>query len=425
MANFRQKTATVAPSRLDVSYSSSSVDYIQDWQQQSLYYDESCGMLGNAADLIAAIAQQAEFKVKFVNNKDNPLLEGLEEAKAFVPVVAFSKDLTELVFDAVRIMFLIGEFYFVNLQEDNCKFVNCKPSYGWCVLNIGAVVDNAADKKYKRFSLGSDCYVDVLNQYDDGRDNLVRVIRSNSREVFEAFSPVKRVLSDLDSLVSISTSQRNIIKSNAVFPNIIVLPKSEAKTLAPVAGQSTAGGGVGGADSEVAGMMQLAKDQMAGKKQAPFTVLQTNGNVEVIKLSIPIDPNFLATKEDTVASIALGLNIPTRVLTGEGGNHWSDWLLDDDLKTFAVKPILDIVVKHFSMMYESNSRFKPVLTYSFPQTQSIDVDKALEGYKAGIVGSSFVRKSLKAEEADKPDAADLQFLSQNILKSSTDRNTTS
>ena len=145
---------------------------------------------------------------------------------------------------------------------------------------------------------------------------------------------------------------------------------------------------------------------MAGDKFAPFYPMMSDVKPEAIDLTTSIDATILDTLNFLQQQIAVGLNIPARLLTGESGNHWSDWLLDGQLKQFAVEPLLQVALKGISPIAKDIGSAQK-FGYNFVGKSSLDASQALDAYSLGIVGSDFVRDSIGATDTDKPTEEDI------------------
>lgn len=85
----------------------------------------------------------------------------------------------------------------------------------------------------------------------------------------------------------------------------------------------------------------------------------TLGPPEYIEFPNVLDPNGILYRTEAVEDIARGLNYPARLLvTGTGdGNHWSDWLMDEQFARTTIAPVLERAL----WRNLTNSYYRPAL----------------------------------------------------------------
>lgn len=393
MVAWRKKnyTASLSPQ----SYTSTGGE--ETWQTRVRQHDlDYNGLLGYSLDMVASVASSATI-FPIVNGKEKT--NNIDTSKLDHFVGAYGQSLQDLIYSAVRALMLLGEFDLVYVNNSWTIF------YTYQRLKTRIIEDTP----FIEYALSDKKDNTVLVSEKD----VVRVVNPRYGQVWEAHSPTRRILPLLDTYKNIVDQLSVQAKSNKSFPKIAWFGSDDGRwrneTIVEDGGQKLS------APPILSDAVGLSKRIREDDQFAPFFPMMSDTKPEVVDLSTPLDGSIVNILDQLTGLIAQGLNIPARLLTGDGGNHWSDWLLDSQLKQFAVEPLLRIVIFNFS------KKFKPTLGfgigYRFDDKGDIDVKQALEAYKAGVVNADYVRYIMEVGEEYVPSAEDLILLQKMNIKS--------
>lgn len=106
-------------------------------------------------------------------------------------------------------------------------------------------------------------------------------------------------------------------------------------------------------------MMEPIGDEGAASAVVPIIMQGPNdmlANVRHLLFDRPIDPVMAAQRQELIARIAIGLDLPSEVLTGKADlNHWTAWNVDDNTFRHHVEPSVIAVVDALTVGYLRNS----------------------------------------------------------------------
>lgn len=245
-----------------------------------------------------------------------------------------------------------------------------------------------------------------------------------------AVSPLKAVLDDCERYWTLGRRMRRTYES-ALVGNGIVWAPSEAATRLP-RGQTEPGGiGQPGTDLErdyYAAALRAFQEDDSVEAIAPILWQWSKefGGPVKIDLSSVLDEKAIEHRGEALEGIARGLNYPSRLLvSGVGdGNHWSDWLLQEQFAKEAIAPKMERIawgdITEVFLRPGLRSLGARGLFTDDPELYRVGFDltpiivhpdqsaMVLELYKLGVVSDSAVLEFAGLDATVAPDSAELQ-----------------
>lgn len=359
------------------------------WQQKAKYFDCNNSLLGYSLDMVASVASSANI---FLIAGGKELTDDISKSKLDSFTNRYGQSFQDIIFSAVRLLALFGEFDLVKIDDDFGE--------DYVVLSTFQRDSQSGDTIKYRLTENSQDFLTVA------KDDVVRIVNSKTGTIWEAYSTVERILPMLEIYDNLLNQLKTIAHSNTIFPKIGWFGPDDGLWRNNSDNSFDDAGLNNSVPPVIADAVQLSKQMMAGDKFAPFYPMMSDVKPEAIDLTTSIDATILDTLNFLQQQIAVGLNIPARLLNGDSGNHWSDWLLDGQLKQFAVEPLLRIALKGLAPVAKDIGNAQR-FGYNFVGKSSLDASQALDAYSLGIVGSDFVRDAIGATDADKPTEEDI------------------
>jgi hypothetical protein len=171
-------------------------------------------------------------------------------------------------------------------------------------------------------------------------DRLVRMWTPDRDWPLLADSPMSSVVEDCERYWSLTRYVRKTADSRLAMNKILWTPQG-AHT--PLPSEMQQGGTVAKSELDVA-LAQAAKqsferdDSLQGIMPFILRWEKELGEPKLIDLARGLEPEILAQIDSAAKAIATGLPLPAQMLLGEGSNHWTEWLLDEQSFRWGVAP---------------------------------------------------------------------------------------
>lgn len=177
-----------------------------------------------------------------------------------------------------------------------------------------------------------------------------RLWNPDEEEPLLAQSPTMAVLEDLERYWALHRATRRRAESALAMNGILWTPTGAHQSL-PLSQQVPGVGPQPGTKLErdyyELSKRSLEDDDAVSSFVPPLWSWHHEfGKPEYVKIDNALDPNALAFRKEAVEDIARGMNYPARLLvSGAGdGNHWSDWLMEEQFARSSLAPILERVL---------------------------------------------------------------------------------
>lgn len=352
---------------------------IQPWQSRALSYYDLVGECWNSAQFYSRSLRQIRLFV--AERDDNGELKETENETVKNELARIQDPggggYSRLLDAYGRLMFLCGEGYFLvtnpDLDEESWEFVSSDE------LRIDG------DGTYTRFAAPS-LPAQLLRDPPDtsykpvGDEALVmRAWRPHPRYSALADSPVRAVLELLEELVLLTLAVRARAKSRLAANGILYLPDGLSQATMEA---------VGDEDPMLDPFMEDLIEQVVSPIESPGTAAAVlpalirgpddlGEKIKFIQISNPLETYpEQGLRTEAVKRYAIGIEMPSRLLTGEAANHWGDWLLEEQAAKQYIFPMCQQLCDDLTSVY-----LRPTLK----DDNVPDWDRYVIGYDASAV----------------------------------------
>lgn len=373
----------------------------ESWQKELRHYDlNHVGIFGNSLDIIAFTAAAASLEYVDPTNLA-PIPDAILQEKILQPVWRGDKDIFEMLFVLVRSLGQVGEIDLVCINGEYDLFQ---------ISQRVKDTKNKYDKQGNLLAYGTVTY----RQRDTDEHDLVTISKQHIERCFvpqpganhEAYAPGRRVLPWMRLYAQIVTQFQRIAFSNSLMTKGVYLGEDDRtweqneEYLSQFSNPNQA------VPPIVNDMAKMAQEISKGGKLAPWWPMMGPEKPIAIDLTTSFDEQARQVIKDCDREIALGLNIPSRLLLGDNVNHFAEWLQDEQFRTYAVAPLLKIAIKfldkHIYSKYPTKYGYAAKLWYSFDEltANSLNPAQFIELFKIGVVGSQGIQRHLKLSAQD-------------------------
>jgi len=351
----------------------------QRWQAESWRHFDICGELRYVANWIGNAISRCRIYVAEVDEKGAP---GEEVTDADIAALAESMfggpgGKAEALRNLGIHLSVPGESYIVAESVDNAS------EDIWYVASTTEVNRAGDTVKVKR----SNVFGGGTRTLTEGKDLLIRVWTPHPRKQDSADSSVRAalpILREIEHLTKYSFAQMDSRLAGAgllLLPDQIDFPRTEDD------------------ESGAQGLMQVLGRAMAASLQnredasamVPVVATVPGEYVDKIKwltFETPLAAAAADQREKAIQRLALALDVPPEVLTGQGDtNHWSAWQIEESAIKIHIVPLL--------------SRICEALTTGYLQSALKELDKDPENFVFWFDTSPLTVRPNRAEDADK------------------------
>jgi hypothetical protein len=178
---------------------------------------------------------------------------------------------------------------------------------------------------------------------------VVPVYQPDPQDAGYATSRFEAVVRDLDELDGLSRRVAADILSRLAGAGVLLIPES-AMMPNPGGSNPSAGGGLHG-DPVIAALQAAASTaiQNPDSPSATVPIMLRVSDEAIAKLqhmtfSTPLDAAIPGMREDARRSVAVGLDIPSSIVTGvEDLNHWASWAVDEQAVKSHLGPLASLI----------------------------------------------------------------------------------
>jgi hypothetical protein len=221
----------------------------------------------------------------------------------------------------------------------------------WRMLSVNEVSSGSTGDVTLRF--GPTEAEKVLCSPDDVF--LIRVWRPHPRHWWEADSPTRAVLPILRELVALTQYVSALTDSRLTGAGAIIFPESASRALRVSAGlgEDDPTDPLSEAFIETAAEARRNQDSAAAKVAIVLNLPdEACALVRHITFAVPLDAEARPLREEAIRRLALGLDAPPEVLLGSGStNHWTGWLVDEQVVTTHLAPPLALICDALTTQY--------------------------------------------------------------------------
>lgn len=321
------------------------------WQDQVRRYDdEGPGFVGFALDAKSLVASMARLVVQRRTSSGWGTIDDPWAYAALQAYQGIEEDQPDLIRQQYRNLEAVGEYWMIPLERDG--------AVKWLVVQSPALEFRGDNLVRVDFRLGASGF----NWGDTGsimvrRDQVYRCWQPHPVYRDLATSPFKRALPDIRRYKSIARNVQRTVDSRLLTNGLMWFPpEEEDDILLPEPDRSNQS-----AEDVINGYVKSARraleEDSAFEAFAPYPVT-TPKRPEYVEVGRNLDPEVAAAEEQALKAVGRALDFPQQLLVeGPGaGNHWSDYILEDNFLKTAVAPKLGMVCGHVTMI-----QFRPTL----------------------------------------------------------------
>lgn len=186
-----------------------------------------------------------------------------------------------------------------------------------------------------------------------GADRLVRMWTPDRDYPLLGTSPMVGVIEDCERYWALMRYLRKTADSRVAMNKILWTP---AGAHVPLPMELQQPGTVPKSELDVA-LAQAAKtsferdDSLQGIMPFILRWDKDLGDPKLLDLARGLEPVVLDALRDAAKWVATGLPLPAQMLLGEGSNHWTDWLLDEQSFRWGVAPAVERVCNDLSISF--------------------------------------------------------------------------
>jgi hypothetical protein len=319
----------------------------QSWQDQAWHYFDVVGELQYAANWFGAALSRTRL---YMAKREGRNLT-TEESGPAVDLLAEFFDGPEGQSEAMKAigvhLFVVGECYVVGRKPRKDRQEEFK--YRWEVVGI-----------QEMRHLGARWVI----EYDDGKPNvtltddedILRIHTPHPKKRYLANSPVLSCFAPLSEIEGGNAHIASQLISRLLGSGILLLP--QGLTFPTPEGYTLPEGA-----SESDKVMQILYDAMTvaianpgtAAAQAPIVMMVPDQFVDkanLLKFWSELDEKVIEIRNDAIARLGRGLNLPMEVITGaEGMNHWGMWQIDESSIKAHIEPVAETIVNAISIGY--------------------------------------------------------------------------
>jgi len=367
------------------------------WQAKARYYAlNNIGLFGHSLDIIAYTAGQA--RLQYVNPTtyleiQDPILQ----SKLGYPKWRADKTIYEALISAVWALACVGEFDLVYIDGE------------YDIFHVSQRLRSYQKKDGKKYILYKQREEDTKRDtIEIEENNIERCFVSQPGANYDAYSPARRILPDLELYEQITKQFTRIAYSNSLLPKFFYLGiddnewQQDEKYLSQFDDPNKA------IPPVVNDAANLAKEATKDTFSAPFLPMMGPEAPQAIDATTSFDEQSRMMRKDIRATIADGLNIPARLLVSDDITHFSEAAQSEDLRNNATIPLLKVVLacfdKHIYSRYATSSGYSAKLWYSYDhiaRSAALNPAQFIELFKIGAIGLSEVRRQLGIPEKAK------------------------
>lgn len=176
-------------------------------------------------------------------------------------------------------------------------------------------------------------------------DRVVRMWTPDADYPLLATSPMQGVIEDCERYWSLMRYVRKTADSRLAMNRILWTPEGAH---VPLPQEMQSPGTTPKSELDV-GLQQAAKqsferdDSLQGIMPFILRWDKELGEPKMIDLGRGLEPAVMEALKDAAKWVATGLPLPAQMLLGEGSNHWTDWLLDEQSFRWGVAPAVERV----------------------------------------------------------------------------------
>lgn len=380
----------------------------KEWQKEVRLYDlNSVGIFGNSLDMIGYTASTAQ--LEYVDPyTELPISDPILQSRTHAPKWRDGKDIADILFAGTRALASVGEIDLVKIPDG-------KGDYEYDLFHVSqrdSETPNTIDKKTGRIiEYGTityrlrDSITTATSKITVSKENVERCFVPQPGANHEAYAPARRVLPQLRLYSQIMTQFQRIAMSNSLMTKGVYLGEDDGEWLRDERYMSQFKDSSKAIPPSVNDMVQQARRVAAGHVD-PWWPLMGSTEPKAIDLTTSFDEQAREQLKQCNIEIALGLNIPAKMLLGEDTTHFVEWTQKEELRTFAVSPLLDILIrfldKHIYSYYPAKYGYSAKLSYNFDDASAMALNPAqlIEMFKIGVIGKKGIGRILKLSPED-------------------------
>lgn len=330
--------------------------------------------------------------------RDHPAWEALDELAPTAP------EQSMLIYRIVTLMKLLGRWRLVGFDAGDQRQWLVVSEYDYRESASGVWVHDATTGREFELPSESVWSIPMLMPHP---------IRSS-----EPDAPTRALIPTLHELIDLSGHVQTAAKSRLAGAGLLLVPNS-LSTVAP--GQST---GVNPPEGNPL-MHSLIRTSQASLR-SPTDVSRhlpviLEGNQEALNavrhltLATPFDERVDSLRTSAVRRIAIGLDLPTEVLSGMSDlNHWTAWQVEASGQRVNIEPTLNFICRELtvkflqpaleSMGIPDAADYMVSFDDAGAQAEANKGDLALAAFELGLISPEAARDALGYKPADAPQA---------------------
>lgn len=247
---------------------------------------------------------------------------------------------------------------------------------------------------------------------------MIRVWRPHPRKAWEADSPVRAALPILAELVGLTAHVAAQVQSRLAGAGVLIVPQTASAAVRAQAGLSPDDLSDPLSEALIEAMITPIADRDSASAVVPLVLTVPDESAEKFKhltFTAPLDEKAQALRDEALRRLALSLDCPPELLTGVGGmNHWGAWLVQEDVVTTHLEPVLALICdalttrvlrpalaalgKSPEEVYEYTIGYDVTHLVSRPNRAT----DALALYDRGVLSDETLRDATGFEETDAP-----------------------
>lgn len=325
-------TALVASAALVSQRSFRRIQRNVGWQAEAWSYYDRCSTLRVAVGWLASALSRAQLfiGVEDPSSMDEPQRVDDAVAEQILYELGGGRGHTAFLRVMGTHMSVTGESYLTGWDDPGSKERLWKPL-------------SADDVKIVGSKLAIDQGDGVKLLLSEGEFQMIRMWRPHPRWSAQSDSPVRSLGADLAELTGLTQHVLATIDSRLAGNGVLAVP--ESVTAPPVSGDQLHDDPVMAALIEA--MTTPIQDRDSASAVVPLLLRVPDiaaGKIQHIKFGTDFDARVSDLRNQAIARIAAGVEIPTEIVSGLGeANHWSAWAIEESAVKIYINPLAALI----------------------------------------------------------------------------------
>lgn len=188
---------------------------------------------------------------------------------------------------------------------------------------------------------------------------LIRTWRPHPVKANKATSPSRAALPILSEIERLTMHVAAQVDSRLASAGILFLPKDMTFATSPQQSADGAASSGGSAEAFVKNLYEVMSTAIANRDDAsalvPIVITadgETLDKVQHMTFWSELDNNAIALRTEAIRRLALSMDMPPEILTGQGDtNHWAAWSIDESAIKSHTEPLLNQIANDIAVGY--------------------------------------------------------------------------